>query len=202
MPKVVLGWERLLILRNSLISRVLTVFSVSVIVLSSLVPVSDFLEMTWRYLMIYFGSVLFFSGYIYSQLRAPLEFKETPYISEIIQRMKARNATAVFKSRIDMTESLVKRIEQQPPPDLPEGVLDHARYVAQRARAQAEAGTWRDEQGELYYCDLNLRQYDCLRSRQISTGLMALGFAMILSPTAVSALSIPVNLLKALAAGG
>ncbi len=179
------NWLALWVLRESFLSKVTTTFAFVTFALANFAEVLQTYGFElWRVRVLFIGAILFLSGYLVVGLRIPKELRSVVGLDEMVSRMVKISDLDYLNTRRTMAIALARRMEVDPPADLPDGPLQ---YVVTRTEETRSLSEWNEQEARtLFHADLALRQYDRVKSRITAFGLLGLGLILLLIPTIYS----------------
>ena len=165
-------------IRASFISKAITVFSFSLMLLSRNSVIYDIIFSQNKLKMIFFGSMFFLLGYMIPFFFATPEFKNPKMKRELIFDWCIVTDSEFLNSRRDMFASLVARFAANKPFDLPDGVFKVAKNQLSVNIECTDSIYLKVNSAKFYSLELELRSYDQCSLRMVVAGLMVLGIIL------------------------
>jgi len=171
-------------LRESLISKVLVSFSITVHALSLFPTLIEFLNVDYRFYVVLLGSLVFLVGYGYAGVKCPSDLRGFSSIYLAVSAFKKIKTKTILDSRAIVLQNRIARWKEgKMPTELSEPQLDHTekklnQYLKNSGDPEAEA--------EFIHADYVCHQYDEERDRWLCFGLLVIGFVMTVSPIFIS----------------
>jgi hypothetical protein len=182
------GWVLLSKVCNSFLSRAMAALSLTTFLLTNVVLPAQRLHFAfgfWQIKTVFFGAMLFLIGYLVVTIWTPQEFRGTSDVPEIVDRMLNLSDFGFFKSRLDMTTSLMQRIQGGSRSNWFPAPMLYVGNQIKLAKDKSE-NDWKKSARSLYHADLSLRQYDRPVARVIALFLLIPGISLLLFPTVIS----------------
>lgn len=183
------SWPKLIRLRESFISKIVTSFSISTFIIANFIDIIKLFELSpWRLWSLFIGSALFISGYIAVGFLRPSEFQEVRMNEDIVRDMLTISDVNYVNGRVIMTRNLVKRMSSRWPCILSRSHID---YVIKSAVNASKMTEWDEKLAAvLYHADLSVRQFDHPEHRVVCLILLGAGLIAIAAPTGFSVFEI------------
>jgi hypothetical protein len=143
----------------------------------------NYLAGNWRIHVVFWGALLFLTGQLLIWWRRPIEFRRDTAVHQDVEEAERSASFAIFKSKVDLLERLIVRMEERK-------VIDQFRLSLYRTRlAEAHSATettWKTRLAEVIISTRGLREYDNSLARGGSVVLLALGTAMMMLPGVIN----------------
>lgn len=181
-------WVLLARVRNSFASKALSGLSISALILSNIPDALTVLGVTpWTIVSIYFGSVVFLSGYLLFYFYSPNEFKGQGEMVDHISRMQVLSSKKFVASRMELAQTFIERVSAEDDFEIPSGVLESLKETVVYFREKKPAKQL-SEASRLYQDDLAAREHDFPSKRLRVSLLLSAGAILIALPTIINVL--------------
>jgi hypothetical protein len=185
-----LTWTNINRLTGSFLSRAVTAWSLSILILTTLPDaVLDSTGLAASAAQMFWGAAAFLTGYLAATVLQPAEMAGVRDILVSVAHMKSIEYEGFYQSRKEMLQSLCDRMQCASRPTeaasaLALQALEHAELnqATLATTLPSNGRTWRDWSAEVYHADLFLRQYDRKGRLLVSLALLAFGIILLISP--------------------
>jgi len=180
------SWLLINRITTSFVSRSIFTLSLSIFVLANFPVLLELTGSEWVFQASLAGAIIFLAGFAYSSLMLPAEFIGVASIEQTVARIWSVRTTRLISSRLTMLENMLRRLEAESIPDLPDEYVIFARLATADYNLEASE----DNARQVIHADLNLRQFDAFRARLLSLFLLTIGAFLVLLPILISFMTV------------
>lgn len=184
-----IGWKSINSIRSSYISKSLTIFSISIMLIGNNNSIIYIFYPEWKLNSLFFGAILFFSGYCLPYILSTPEFRLPRTKQEMVFDWCCITDFDFLASRRGLLFNLIVRFESDPPIDMPVDRIIWAKiqleiidkYIKSINNIYSYHKNIIDiklHSMQIYDAELELRSYDQFKLRVIVFILMVSGIVL------------------------
>lgn len=196
-----IGWKSINSIRSSYISKSLTIFSISIMLIGSNNSFIYVLYPEWKLNSLFFGAILFFSGYCLPYILSTPEFRLPRTKQQMVTDWCFITDFDFLVSRKGLLSNLIVRFNADPPIDMPfdriiwakiqlKNMDKYTKSIENRGSYYKDILDIKLHSIQMYDAEIELRSYDQFKLRIVVFILMASGIALMSLSVIINFISI------------